>query len=293
VKNEDSSSVIPTIVNGITSVTTSLETGQETSIVPSDVNGAMNYSAITNLRESINAHQNKKHSSKKHRIILIGDSNMRGYASSLKPFLNSNYNLYSVVKSGSNTNELEKTANKAISHLTHDDMIILCYGTNDFNQKNSKNPELKFSSTFQNIKNFIMNNNHTNILLMNIPFHYDRPNASYVNKIILRLNRKLQKLVKVNTHTKFLETCNDRNLFTNHGLHRNKQGKNLVKLQLASVLYTTFDPRSSKPIPLEWYETCIENNDNEDIKKFITSNRNSCLNRKTPVTRTNDFLWLS
>jgi hypothetical protein len=133
--------------------------------------------------------------------------------------------------------------------------------------------------------------NHTKILLMNIPFRYDIPNASYVNKIILGLNRKLQKLVKINPHTKFLETCNDRNLFTNPGLHCNKQGKNLMKLQLASVLYSTFAPRCLKSIPLEWYEACIENNDSEDIKTIKTSYRNSCHNRKVPVTRTNDFLW--
>jgi hypothetical protein len=291
VKNEDSLSYIPTIVNSTTSITTNQETVQETSVVPGDVNGVMNYSDITNLRESIKAHQNKEYSCKKHRIILIGDSNMKGYVCLLEPLLNSNYNLYSVVKPRSITNELEKTANEVISHLTHDDMIILCYGTNDFDQRNLKNLEMKFSSTFQNIKNFIMNNNHTNILLMNIPFRYDRPNASYVNKIILRLNRKLQKLVKINPHTKFLETCNDRKLFTNHGLHRNKQGKNLVKLQLASFLYTTFVQRSAKSIPLEWNEECIENNDSEDIKTVKVSYRNSCRNRKVPVTRSNDFLW--
>jgi lysophospholipase L1-like esterase len=216
---------------------------------------------------------------------------MKGYASSLEPLLDSNHNLYSAVKPGSITSELEKTANEVISHLTHDDMIILCYGTNDFDPKNPKNPEIKFSSTFQNIKKFIMINNHTNILLMNIRFRYDIPNAPYVNKIIFGLNRKVQKLVKINPHTKFLETCNDRNLFTNHGLHHNKQGKNLVKLQLASFLYTTFAPRSLKSIPIEWYEACIDNNDSEDMKTFKTSYRNSCHNRKVPVTRSNDFLW--
>lgn len=120
---------------------------------------------------------------------------------------------------------------------------------------------------------------------MNVPYRYDIPNALYVNKIISRLNRKLQKLVKVNRHTNFVETCNDRNLFTNHGLHHNKQGKNLVNLQLASFLLTTFVPGTSKPIPLEWYEACIEMNGSEDIKKSKTSNRNSCRNRKVPVTR--------
>jgi len=92
---------------------------------------------------------------------------MRGYVSSLEPLLNSNYKLYSDIKPGLSTNELEKSATEMISYLNHNDMIILCYGTNDFDQKNLKK---KLSCTFQNIKKFIMNNNHTNILLMNIPF---------------------------------------------------------------------------------------------------------------------------
>jgi len=74
---------------------------------------------------------NRKHPSSKHRIVLIGDCNMRGYVSSLEPLLTSNYNLYSVMKPGSGTNELEKSANETVGHLTYDDMIILCYGTND------------------------------------------------------------------------------------------------------------------------------------------------------------------
>ena len=189
------------------------------------------------------------------------------------------------------SNELEKSVKEEIGHITREDMVILCYGTNDFDYKNKKNPEKKFSCTFQNIKNFIINNNHTNILLMNIPFRYDIQEAPYVvNKIILTLNRKLQKLVKVNPHSNFLETCNDRNLFTNHGLHRNKLGKNLVNLQLASFLLTTFVPKTSKPIPLEWNEAGIMGNDSNDTKTFKTSNRNSCRNRKVPVTRMNDFL---
>jgi len=196
----------------------------------------------------------------------------------LEPLLNSNYNLYSAVKPGSGTNEIQKTANEAIRQLTHDDLIILCYGTNDLDLKtlkNPKNPKRKFPCTFQNIKNFIMKNNHTNILVMNIPHWYDIPNPPYVNKIISMLNRKLLKLVKVNPHNSFLEICNDRNRFTNHGLHRNKLGKNLVKLQLASSLLIAFVPNTSKPILLEWYEAHIETNSNEDIKHLKTSNRNS------------------
>jgi len=288
---EDGINHIPSIVNGVTSTTTNQETKLEASEVPSDMNGEMINSVIINLRESINSHQNKNQLTKKHRIILIGDSNKRGYVKSLDPLLNSNYNLYCVAKPGSGSNELEKSAKEEISHLTCEDMVILCYGTNDFDYKNPKNLEKKFSCIFRNIKNFIINNNHTNILLMNIPFRYDIQEAPYVNKIILRLNRKQQKLVKVNSHSNFLETRNDRNLFTNHGLHRNKLGKNLVNLQLASFLLTTFVPKTAKPIPLEWNEAGIMGNDSNDTKTFKTSNRNSCRNRKVPVARMNDFLW--
>ena len=144
---------------------------------------------ITDLRESTNVYQNRKHPSTIHQVVLIGDSNMRGYVSSLEPLLNSNYNLYSVMKTGSDTNELKKSANEMKPHLWRHDNTLL------WNQwlwpKNRKNPKNKFSCTFQNIKNFIMNNNHTNILLMNIPFRYDITNTSYVKKIILRLNVNL------------------------------------------------------------------------------------------------------
>jgi len=99
----------------------------------------------------------------KHRIILVGDSHVRGYASSLQPLLNSDYDLYSVVKPGSSSNELKESAKEVIRQLSYDDLIVICSGTDDFELNG-------FTETFRNIKKFIMSNNHTNILLMNISF---------------------------------------------------------------------------------------------------------------------------
>jgi hypothetical protein len=81
-----------------------------------------------------------------HRIILIGDSNIRGYASTLQTLLDSNYKLYSIVKPGSDSDELLKTAKKTIKQLTQKDMIVLCYGTNDCNQRSSKG---SYPNTYQ------------------------------------------------------------------------------------------------------------------------------------------------
>jgi hypothetical protein len=150
-----------------------------------------------------------------------------------------------------------KNQQKNKRQLSHDDLIVTCSGTNDYDLND-------FSLIFQNIKNYIKSNNHTSILLMNVPFWYDVPNSFSVNKNISVLNRKLQKLVKVFPHTSFLGSVNNRKLFTNQGLHRNKLGKKLVNFQLAFFL-TTFNQKTLPPIPLGWYETCEGDNLHCDV----------------------------
>ena len=109
---------------------------------------------LNNLSDSINVlNKMKCPPSVNHRIILIGDSHIRGYVNTLKPFLNSDYNLYSVVKTGSGTGELMASVSEVIRRLSHDDLVVVCSGTNDCDLQN-------FSVTFRNIKNYIMSNDH-------------------------------------------------------------------------------------------------------------------------------------
>ena len=126
---------------------------------------------------------------------------------------------------------------------------------------------------------------------MNIPFRYDLPNANFVNKKISDLNRKLLKLTNAFQHTSFLKTDNDRDLFTNHGLHLNKLGKQLVHYQIASFLCYVFEPKNIVPITLKWYETHEDDNLTYDENIVQTTKRNLYHNRKPPVTRSKDFLW--
>jgi len=89
-----------------------------------------------------------------------------------------------------------KTASEAIKNLSHNDTVVMCSGTNDYDSNN-------FYSTFRNIKNYINNNIHTNILLMKVPSRYDLHNSLSINKNIAGLNRKLMKLVKAFPHASF------------------------------------------------------------------------------------------
>ena len=124
---------------------------------------------------------------------------------------------------------------------------------------------------------------------MIVTFRYDLPNSVSVNKNISILNRKLQNLVNRFPYTSFLGTDNNRNLFTNHGLHLNTLGKELVNNQIASLLRSTFEQKNCYPIILGRYETQDDNNLTCDVNQVKTSNRNSSHNRKMPVTRSKGF----
>jgi hypothetical protein len=50
----------------------------------------------------------------------------------LKKFLSNNYELYSVVKPGFGTSELNESAKEELSQLTHDDLRVICSGSNDY-----------------------------------------------------------------------------------------------------------------------------------------------------------------
>jgi len=232
---------------------------------------------IQNLRETIQVHNKKKvPHSKKHRIILIGDSNIKGHASNLKSILSNNYEFYSITKSGSTTSELKESAKKEIRQLSHNDVIIINSGTNDYEMFN-------FDQTFLNIRNFVMTYDHTNIL-MNIHHRYDIPNLISVNMNIASLNRKLQKLVNVLPHTTFLKVEEERNLYTKHGLHLNKLGKQLAQHQIASHLHSIFEQKTTHLIILGWHEK-QGNKDKACDENQVPTYKNQSRNRKPPVTR--------
>ena len=89
---------------------------------------------------------------------------------------------YSIIKPGSSTSKLYETAKEEVSHLSLDDLIVICSGSIDYELN-------EFSSTVQNVTNFIKTNNHTNIILINVPFRYDLMNSTTVSSSVSILHR--------------------------------------------------------------------------------------------------------
>jgi len=102
----------------------------------------------------------------KHKVLLMGDSHMRGGAARLIAFLDTRFDVCGVVKPGSTTGSLIETAKDEVEKLKLNDFLIICSGTNDIDRNYS-------TKALKNITNFIKNVNHTNIILVSVPNRYE------------------------------------------------------------------------------------------------------------------------
>jgi lysophospholipase L1-like esterase len=133
---------------------------------------------------------------KKHKIVLLEDSHIKGLPTFLNYELNNNYEIINLTKPGANSSILKGSLLESISQLTKNDLLIINFGTNDLEASN-------YTNTFFNIKDYLMKNVHTNILMLNIPLRYDLHNYSQRNFQITELNSKLNQLCSHLTHTTF------------------------------------------------------------------------------------------
>jgi hypothetical protein len=150
----------------------------------------------------------------------MGESHLKGCAAKMIASLDARFDVCGVTKPGSATGTSMETAKGDLEKLTMNDFLIVCSGTNDTDRNYSSN-------AFKNITNFIGSVNHTNIILICVPYRHDMTDYSHVNTTIKSFNSKLLKLAKIFSHVSIIKIVNNRLLFTKHGLHLNESGKEL------------------------------------------------------------------
>jgi len=174
-----------------------------------------------------------------------------------------------MVKPGAHTKSISASIQETVNKLTQDDMIVLGSGTND-----NDNDQDYFKSTFVNIKEYLLSLSHTNVLVLGIQFRYDLQNSRDINSVITKINTKISRLMYLLPNARFLPSNNDGKLFTKHGLHRNKFGKQLLVTQLARNVFNTLSPLKPigmKGIPLPWNRS-IENPQETNTVKTVKRN---------------------
>jgi hypothetical protein len=109
--------------------------------IPSIVNGCVfpskneeifpYYNFIIELYVKLLNSKNSSSKSSKHKILLIGDSHLRGYSENMKLNLNDQFQVPGYIKPVAGTKTIVEQVTKDIDNLLAKDFIILCCGSNN------------------------------------------------------------------------------------------------------------------------------------------------------------------
>jgi hypothetical protein len=230
----------------------------------------------------INWSSSKSSRKKDHKVLIIGDSHTRNCAANIKTNIEENFKVQGVIP-GAGTSILVNSLKNDIRSLSKSDVLIFCGGANDTGKNIS-------SKALHNFMDFVINNKHTNIILVTVPHRYDLMQSSCVKSEIKSFNRKLKKMVKVHHHASVLEIDNHRKLFTNHGLHLNGQGKEVLSKLIVSHTYSILEQKIDPPVILNWKS---EHNLTVPLNHINAVSRTSARQRKTPSMKSDDFIMVN
>jgi hypothetical protein len=230
--------------------------------------------------------------SKTNKALIIGDSYARGLVANLHCEHREFFYVIGIIMPGAGLQIITQAAKNEIRSLNHKNCIIIWGGSYDIN-KNESSTRLKY------IRNFTLQNEHTNIIIPAL-YRHDLSNSSCVNNEIQVFNRKLSKMTEAMSHVVLLDLAMDRNDFTRHGMHLNLSGKEKVALLIGQHLINLLTKQVNNILPLSWIHDSKDlNSMKEDdvtadmmlLERFPNKVRASERPKKPPVTRTNDFLW--
>jgi lysophospholipase L1-like esterase len=200
-------------------------------------------------------------SEKKSKVVIIGDSHVRGYAAEIAHNLGKMFNVSGTVMPGSRLETITQLAKEEIDKL-NDDVVIICGGANDINKNES-------TTGLRNIRNFVVNQKNTNTLLMTAPHRHDLPSHSCINMEVQVFNRKLYKVMKTMYHVTVIQTSLARDSFTRHGLHMNASGKTLMANIISNKIKSILTRSKIQPITLEWKSDQRDPTCEEIIHSFL------------------------
>lgn len=237
------------------------------------------------------------------KVVILGDSHARGLSDRLNDKLMNSFEVIGYTKPNCDLRTLLSSSIQDSANLTKKDVLVLVAGTNEV-ISDSGVKELWHITQFAN------QNSQTNIILLTPSLRYDQVSDVYINDNIKKFSKKLGKYMKLNEHVTILDSPQNRDYFTRHGLHYNGFGKDIICSQLALSIKNLFQHIKTPPISLGWEDkppvlveiiapgTCNEPSKTvpnvvEENSKLNEHNtyRTSTRRKKLPVNRTDDFLW--
>jgi len=112
--------------------------------IPTIVDGKLTYSENRKSTPKNNQTPHARGTSlttKKHRVKILGDSHLKGTATKIDQYLNTQFEVCSWVKPGANTEELVNTMEKECKCLDKSDVIVINGGANDIGSKKNQDKQ--------------------------------------------------------------------------------------------------------------------------------------------------------
>jgi hypothetical protein len=190
-------------------------------------------------------HKKRALEKKQHKLIILGDSHTRGCAAKVKHLLNNDSEVLGFVNPGSGMKFIKDTARVKLQELTKKDVVVLWGGSNDIARNNS-------IAGMKHIVEFVINANHTNVILMSAPHRYDLIRNSCVNNEVEVFNSKLHKRLQRFGKVEMRHVVSERNFYTKHGRHLNSEGKESMAKKTATTIECLLN-RKVEPISGKWY----------------------------------------
>jgi lysophospholipase L1-like esterase len=183
-----------------------------------------------------------------HKVLIIGDSYLKGSAVNTNQFLNTNFSVTSLIKPGATVSELVSSQGKDLTELGKNDMIVLSGGANDMDGTH----ETKGSDVVAKITQFVQTYYNTNIVILALPHRFDLHKESETNFGIQKINAELKEMTKLFRYASMIEMELNRDYHTKHGLHFNKAGKEKLARLTANLINQTVLSKKNEnlePIP--------------------------------------------
>jgi lysophospholipase L1-like esterase len=124
-------------------------------------------------------------------VKIIGDSQLKVLATRINQYLNTKFEMCSLIKPGANANQLVFSQEKELKCLEKNDVIVINGGANDIDK-----PSCKKNEILALMIHFVQIYNNTNIIIVNIPHRHDLANAAKTNFCIQAYNSKLKNILK-------------------------------------------------------------------------------------------------
>jgi lysophospholipase L1-like esterase len=215
---------------------------------------------------------------KRNKISIIGDSHARGYAANISNYLDKDFETMGTVMPGARLENIIKLNTREIKTLGKNDAVIVCGGANDIG-KNESNVGLR------HLKNFVAATQHTNIFIVTVPHRHDLQASSCVNQEIQVFNRKMQKMMKVNSNVSVIDVNLSRSEFTRHGMHLNASGREKMAIILGQKVKSFLVKHKEAPIMLKWEEAHDELKRTEVIIDLVNVENSELANKEVRVSK--------